>query len=143
MTGGAGVTGDVGLIGDVGLTGIVLVQPPTTAPGDDGGGQGEDFGKSSPVGFVVLLLFFIAVIFLVRSMNKHLRRVPETFDEPAADGVRPDAPRTEARTDARNEARTDARTEARNEAGSETRNDGATGQRAEDRPPEGRDIGPG
>ena len=63
---------------------IVLVQTPTPAPGDEGG-QGEDFGKSSPVGFVVLLLFFIAVIFLVRSMNKHLRRVPETFDEPAVD----------------------------------------------------------
>jgi hypothetical protein len=59
---------------------IVLVQP-TPTPGDEGG-QGEDFGKSSPVGFVVLLLFFVAVIFLVRSMNKHLRRVPASFDEP-------------------------------------------------------------
>jgi hypothetical protein len=63
---------------------IVLVQPPTPTPGDEGG-QGEDFGKSSPVGFVVLLLFFVAVIFLIRSMNKHLRRVPESFDEPADD----------------------------------------------------------
>lgn len=63
-------------------TAIVLVQPPTTTPGDEGG-QGEDFGKSSPVGFVVLLVFFIAVIFLVRSMNKHLRRVPESFERPA------------------------------------------------------------
>ena len=61
---------------------IVLVQPPTPTPGDQGG-QGEDFGKSSPVGFVVLLLFFIAVIFLVRSMNKHLRRVPKSFETPA------------------------------------------------------------
>jgi hypothetical protein len=63
-------------------TAIVLVQPST--PGDEGG-QGEDFGKSSPVGFVVLLLFFVAVIFLVRSMNKHLRRVPESFDPPASE----------------------------------------------------------
>ena len=63
-------------------TAIVLVQPPTPTPGDEGG-QGEDFGKSSPVGFVVLLLFFIAVIFLVRSMNKHLRRVPQSFEPPA------------------------------------------------------------
>jgi hypothetical protein len=65
-----------------GATTIALVQTPTPTPGDEGG-QGEDFGKSSPVGFVVLLLFFIAVIFLVRSMNKHLRRVPESFDDPA------------------------------------------------------------
>jgi hypothetical protein len=64
------------------VTAFVLVQPPTPTPGDPGG-QGEDFGKSSPVGFVVLLVFFIAVIFLVRSMNKHLRRVPESFERPA------------------------------------------------------------
>jgi hypothetical protein len=61
---------------------IALAQTPTPTPGDEGG-QGEDFGKSSPVGFVVLLLFFVAVIFLIRSMNKHLRRVPESFDDPA------------------------------------------------------------
>ena len=59
---------------------IVLVQP-TPTPGDQGG-HGEDFGKSSPVGFVVLLLFLVAVIFLVRSMNKHLRRVPGSFGPP-------------------------------------------------------------
>jgi len=35
---------------------------------------------------VVLLLFFLAVALLVRSMNKHLRRVPQSFDkEPGAD----------------------------------------------------------
>lgn len=62
-------------------TGVALVQQPTP-PADDPGGQGEDFGKSSPVGFVVLLLFFLAVALLVRSMNKHLRRVPESFDKP-------------------------------------------------------------
>lgn len=53
-------------------------QPPPDAPG----GQGQDFGKSSPVGLVLLILFFIAVALLVRSMNKHLRRVPESFDPP-------------------------------------------------------------
>jgi Na+-transporting methylmalonyl-CoA/oxaloacetate decarboxylase gamma subunit len=59
----------------------VLAQP--SQPNDtDGGGQGEDFGKSSPVGLLVLLLFFIAVAFLVRSMTKHLKRVPASFDEP-------------------------------------------------------------
>lgn len=46
----------------------------------DGGGQGEDFGKSSPVGLLLLVLFLIAVAFLVRSMTKHLRRVPASFD---------------------------------------------------------------
>ncbi|ACU98151.1 hypothetical protein [Saccharomonospora viridis] len=48
----------------------------------DGGGQGEDFGKSSPVGLLLLLLFLVAVAFLVRSMTKHLKRIPASFDEP-------------------------------------------------------------
>ncbi|MQA15995.1 MAG: hypothetical protein GEV09_18155 [Pseudonocardiaceae bacterium] len=51
-------------------------------PPDSPGGQGEAFGKSSPVALVVMLLFFLAVVLLVRSMNKHLRRIPESFDPP-------------------------------------------------------------
>ena len=56
----------------------------TTTPADntDQGGQGEDFGKSTPVGFVVLILFFVAVAFLIRSMTKHLKKVPASFDPP-------------------------------------------------------------
>ena len=65
-------------------TGFELVQSPSPAP--DPGGQGEDFGKAAPVGLVVLLLFFLAVALLVRSMNKHLRRVPKSFDD---DGDKP------------------------------------------------------
>jgi hypothetical protein len=58
--------------------GVALAPPPTPAPGP--GGQGEDYGKAAPVALVVLLLFFVAVALLVRSMNKHLRRVPQSFD---------------------------------------------------------------
>jgi hypothetical protein len=66
---------------DLGSTvAFVAVQPSNT--NNDKGGQGEDFGKSSPVGLVLLILFFIAVFFLVKSMNKHLKRVPASFDEP-------------------------------------------------------------
>ena len=61
---------------------LVAVQPSNTNENDKGG-QGEDFGKSSPVGLVLLIVFFIAVFFLVKSMNKHLKRVPASFDEPA------------------------------------------------------------
>lgn len=67
------------------LTWVALVAQPTTAPADPGG-QGEDFGKSSPVGLVILLLFFLAVVLLVRSMNKHLRRVPKSFDQDPGGG---------------------------------------------------------
>ncbi|MFG1643600.1 hypothetical protein ACGFMK_25170 [Amycolatopsis sp. NPDC049252] len=66
---------------------LVLTQQPGNG---DNGGQGEDFGKSSPVGFLVLILFLIAVAFLVRSMTKHLKRVPASFDEPAAEEAAPE-----------------------------------------------------
>lgn len=63
---------------------IVLAAQPGNG---DNGGQGEDFGKSSPMGFLLLLIFLIAVAFLVRSMTKHLKRVPASFDaeEPTGD----------------------------------------------------------
>ena len=61
---------------------VALVAQPPTTPQQDPGGRGEDFGKSSPVGLLVLLLFFVAVAFLVRSMTKHLKRVPASFDPP-------------------------------------------------------------
>ncbi len=60
-------------------TAMVLVQPSTTK---DPGGQQEDFGKSSPLGLLILVLFFIAVFFLVKSMNKHLKKLPASFDPP-------------------------------------------------------------
>lgn len=61
---------------------LVAVQPSNTNDNDKGG-QGEDFGKSSPVGLVLLIVFFIAVFFLVKSMNKHIKGLPASFDEPA------------------------------------------------------------
>jgi hypothetical protein len=66
---------------------IALVAQPNTPPPvpkpADPGGQGEDFGKSSPLGFLVLIVFLVAVVFLARSMTKHLKRVPASFDEPS------------------------------------------------------------
>jgi hypothetical protein len=62
------------------VTGFEVLAPPPK-PGPDPGGQGADFGKAAPVGLVVLLLFFLAVALLVRSMNKHLRRIPKSFDD--------------------------------------------------------------
>ncbi|MEV1115164.1 hypothetical protein AB0I91_08860 [Actinosynnema sp. NPDC049800] len=61
-------------------TAVVLAQQPSTDK--DPGGQQEDFGKSSPLGLLVLVLFFIAVVFLVKSMSKHLKKLPASFDEP-------------------------------------------------------------
>jgi hypothetical protein len=49
--------------------------------------SGPDFGKASPFGLLVVVLLLIGVMFLVRSMNRHLRNLPDSFDtqNPAPD----------------------------------------------------------
>lgn len=67
----------VDLGGPVGQFATVLAQDPAPPPG-----KGAEFGKASPIGLVVLVLLFLATILLIRSMNKQLRKVPASFDEP-------------------------------------------------------------
>ena len=59
---------------------------------------GPDFGKASPFGLVIVVLLLIATFLLVWSMNRHLRKLPKSFDdaEPdhGADGLTED-PRRE------------------------------------------------
>lgn len=45
------------------------------------GGRGPEFGKASPIGLFLILGLLIAVIFLIRSMNRRLRNLPESFDD--------------------------------------------------------------
>ena len=49
----------------------------------------EDVGKAGPLGLLLTLVLLIAVFLLVRSMTKHLKRIPPSFDP--ADQV-PDTP---------------------------------------------------
>lgn len=44
---------------------------------------GPDFGKASPVGLFVIVLLLIGVFALVWSMNRHLKKVPASFDDEA------------------------------------------------------------
>jgi len=48
----------------------------------------EDVGKAGPIGLLLIVLLLIATAFLVKSMGRHLKRVPRSFDEP--DVVVPD-----------------------------------------------------
>jgi hypothetical protein len=41
---------------------------------------GPDFGKASPFGLLVVVLLLLGTFFLIWSMNRHLRNLPETFD---------------------------------------------------------------
>jgi hypothetical protein len=47
---------------------------------------GPDFGKASPVGLLIVVLLLIGTILLVRSMNRHLRKLPESFDATNPEG---------------------------------------------------------
>ena len=41
---------------------------------------GPDFGKASPFGLIVVVLLLIGTFLLVWSMNRHLRKLPKSFD---------------------------------------------------------------
>jgi hypothetical protein len=41
---------------------------------------GPDFGKASPVGLLIVVVLLISTLFLLRSMNRQLKKVPESFD---------------------------------------------------------------
>ena len=53
----------------------------------------EDVGKAGPVGAAVIAVLLIATLLLVRSMGRHLKRVPRSFDP---DDQRFDVPDTPA-----------------------------------------------
>jgi len=57
----------------------VPAPPPGGAPGSE---RGEEFGKTSPIALVVILLLGLATALLIRSMTKRLRNVPASFDPP-------------------------------------------------------------
>ena len=68
-----------------GATGAFLAQDPAPPPG-----KGPEFGEASPLGLLVVILLGIAVVFLIRSMTKHLKRVPASFDPPEENAEGPD-----------------------------------------------------
>ena len=60
---------------------LPLSAPPPGAP--PGSERGEEFGKTSPIALVVILLLGLATALLIRSMSKRLRNVPASFDPPS------------------------------------------------------------
>ncbi len=91
----------IGFVGSV-VTRIALLADDPPAEIDPTTGKGPEWGKAAPVGLLIILLMGIALYFLIKSMNKNLRRVPSSFDAGApdegdqagfssADGAGPDA----------------------------------------------------
>ena len=55
--------------------------------------QPEDVGKAGPLGLLLTVLLGIAIVLLVKSMSRHLKRLPASFErseEPEV--VVPDSP---------------------------------------------------
>lgn len=57
---------------------------PNPQPGQNS--TGAEFGKAAPIGFVIVLLILVALILLIRSMNRHVRALPSSFDHADGDG---------------------------------------------------------
>ncbi len=60
-------------------TELLLAQTPTPGPNENS--TGAEFGKAGPVGLVLILLLLVALILLIRSMNRHMRKLPKSFPE--------------------------------------------------------------
>ncbi|VEG57382.1 Uncharacterised protein [Mycolicibacterium aurum] len=71
--------GDMLTLGMDLMTGVLAQEGPRQT--------GPDFGKASPFGLIIVILLLIAVFLLVWSMNKHLRKLPKSFDTEDAPAV--------------------------------------------------------
>jgi hypothetical protein len=58
-----------------------------------GGWDGVAPAQAGWLGLVVLLLLGVSVVFLYRSMNKQLKKVPPSFDKPVDRDDAPTPPR--------------------------------------------------
>lgn len=78
-----GVTGPLAMV-------MAAVPPGDSDPSD---GHGPEWGEAAPIGLLIWLFMGLALFFLIKSMNRNLRKVPATFDRDdstAGDGARSD-----------------------------------------------------
>ena len=73
---------DVGAVPGAAVASVVVV--PMQGGAEPPPGQPE-FGKASPVALVVILALGLATVLLIRSMTKHLKKVPASFEPQPAD----------------------------------------------------------
>ena len=52
----------------------------------------EDVGKAGPLGLLLVALLGVAIALLVKSMSRHLKRIPRSFDADEPRVVVPDSP---------------------------------------------------
>jgi hypothetical protein len=49
-------------------------------------GDTRSGGLAGPMGLLIIVLLSIATVLLIRNMNKRLRRLPDSFEQPSAAG---------------------------------------------------------
>ncbi|CCF65359.1 conserved protein of unknown function [Nocardia cyriacigeorgica GUH-2] len=86
---------------------------------------GPEFGKASPFGLIIVLILLVGTFLLVRSMNKHLKNLPEKFE--------PEHPEPDQAADEGTEPGIALRADEEEDAGKRADSDGHadTGGRAE------------
>ena len=55
-------------------------------------GKGPEWGEAAPIGLLVIVLLCVAVYFLVKSMNRNIKKVPASFGASEATGDEHGAP---------------------------------------------------
>lgn len=79
------------------LDAIMLAVPQPGEDDPDSTGQGPEWGKAAPIGLLVILLLCVAAVFLFRSFNRQLKKVPASFEaDPPAEGLSPSQARVPA-----------------------------------------------
>lgn len=74
---------DLGAGPVTGTVPVVLVASSPAQNPEPPPGQGPEFGKASPIALVLIVLLGLATVLLIRSMNKRIRRLPASFEDPA------------------------------------------------------------
>ncbi|BBY56772.1 hypothetical protein [Mycolicibacillus koreensis] len=59
---------------------LTLAAGAVAADGPAPANTGPEFGKASPVGLLVVALLIVGTALLIRSMSRHLKKLPDTFD---------------------------------------------------------------
>ncbi|RIJ69778.1 hypothetical protein D1871_21190 [Nakamurella silvestris] len=65
---------------------LIFLAGPQPGDPDPNNGKGPEWGKAAPVGLLIIVLIGVAIVFLVRSMNKHVKNLPASFDTVAVGG---------------------------------------------------------
>ncbi len=72
---------------------VLLLADPDIDPDT---GHGPEWGKAAPIALLIIALLGVSLFFLIKSMNKQMKKVPASFDPDAvvrnADDAAPHAP---------------------------------------------------